>query len=495
MRDGSLLIKGGRLMDPARGYLGVSKDVLIRDGRFAQIADRIEAEAGIPVIELEGEYVSPGFIDIHTHVYTGVKRLCVRADEIGVATGTTTVIDAGSSGPATIEDFVERDIKTSRTRIYAAMHYATDGLMDPPEADKSEKYDLQTGIMAWEKNKDYIVAVKARASNSCVGQLGITSIKAGYDLARAIHVPMLVHIGHMPPRIEEVLNLLDKGDIITHAFHGKDNNLFLDGEIKPETQVARDRGVVFDVGHGKDSFNFNTGRLAKSKQFYPDIISTDLHSKSIHSPVISLAVTMDKFLALGYSLEDVIDKVTEKPARYLSLDYLGKIEEGAWGDVTIFTVEDRHGTFIDANGNTMEGEKSIEVRYAVVGGQVEMDSKGIIRGFCQSLGLSMLEVLRYECDMKRILVFLEKNGVIFDEERLPVFVNHILSMFNRIEKGERVTDVDEAVIDEISSKDMELAGQVIESVQKEYGDANRAEQILVAIHIHTALEESKRGEK
>ena len=493
MRKGNLLIKGGKLFDPARGYQGEQKDILIKEGKFVRIADAIEEEQGVQTLYLKGEYVSPGFIDIHTHVYSGASRLALCADEIGVAQGVTTVVDAGSAGPGNIADFIERDIKKSRTRVYAAMHYATDGLIAPPEADSPDKYDLQKGIDAYQKNKDYIVAVKARASQSCVGELGIVSIKAGYDLARAVGVPMLVHIGHMPPAIEDVLKLLDKGDLITHAFHGKDNNLFFDGKIKPETEEARKRGVLFDVGHGKDSFNFDTGRLAKSLEFYPDTISTDLHCKSWRTPVQSLCVTMDKFLALGYSLEFVVDRVTDKPARYLHLDYLGRLEEGAWGDVTIYTVEDKKNIFLDANKNEIEGRQAVTVRYAVVGGKIEMDTESIIRKFCRNLEIPELDIPRYECGTIKTVKFLEEQGVFFDDEKMPVFVNHMISVMNRMEKNELVEELDETVVKEIPQKSMDLAEQVLDLMQK-YGNANRAEQALVAIHIHTALETQEKGE-
>jgi len=369
-----LLIKGGYLIDPARGYTRMKKDILIEGGCFAKIDTDIEAAEDMEVLALDGEYVAPGFIDAHAHVYRAVS-LGIAADDVGVANGTTTIIDAGSAGPLNIEDFIERDIKTSKTRIYSAMHYAKAGLLNPPEADDPDKYDLDLSIKVYEKYKDYILAIKARASNTCVGQLGITSIQAGKTLAKSIGLPMMVHIGNMPPRIEEVLNLMEEGDIVTHAFHGKKNNLFAAGQMKPETQAARERGVIFDVGHGKDSFNFKVGALAKELGFYPDIISTDLHSQNYKGPVFSLSITMDKMLALGYDLETCIDRVTEKPAKYLGLLRLGKIEVGALGDLTIFTVDEGSFDFKDSNDNTLHGIQSIHVKHTIVGGDIVM-SKG-----------------------------------------------------------------------------------------------------------------------
>lgn len=367
----NLLIKGGLVIDPNNGYHSVKKDILIEEGVFKEIADTIEVGTDMEVLLLNGEYVSPGFIDVHAHVYTGVA-LGVDADEIGINLGTTTVIDAGSAGPVNMKDFIERDIKKNKTRIYCAMHFAKDGLLNPPEADQEDKYDSDLSLEAYETYKNYIVAIKARASKSCVGDYGITPIKAAKSLARSLNLPIMVHIGNMPPTIEEVLNIMEKDDIITHAFHGKANNLFDNGQIKPETQAARNRGVLFDIGHGKDSFNFSVGRLAKSLGFYPDLAGTDLHSANYKGPVYSQAVTLDKMLALGYDLETCIDKVTGSAAKSLNLDKLGKIIPGCYGDLTIFTLEEGNYEYIDSDDNKLAGTQSICVTHTVLDGEIVM---------------------------------------------------------------------------------------------------------------------------
>ena len=156
MKDESLLIRGGRLLSPADGFHGVPKDILIRNGKIAAIEDRIPEEAGVKVLDAAGNYVSPGFIDIHTHVFDtagllGGRALGLPADMIGVEQGTTTVVDAGTAGPATMDLFVKETIQKSRTRVYSAMHYATDGLKNTPEADDPNKYDLETGKAAFQK--------------------------------------------------------------------------------------------------------------------------------------------------------------------------------------------------------------------------------------------------------------------------------------------------------------------------------------------------------
>lgn len=488
MENHSLLLRGGCLIDPAQGYHSVRKDVLIENGVFTRIEDRIEPVPGVETLELDGAYVAPGFIDIHTHVLDTVRHLGLPADMIGVAQGTTTVVDAGTAGPATMETLVEDVIKKSRTRVYSAMHYATDGLKDPPEADDPSKYDLETGKAAYAKYAPYIVAIKARASNSCVGQLGITSIRAGKELARAVGKPLLVHIGHMPPTIEEVLDLMDKGDIITHAFHGKDNNLLENGAIKPQTQAARDRGVLFDVGHGKDSFNFNTGRVARSLGFYPDTISTDLHTNSFHKPVHSLAETLGKFLELGYTLEECIDKVTAKPAQYLGLDKLGKLKPGCLGDVTVFRIKEGEYTFIDANKNELHGTRALDVRYAIVGGKVEMDADDAFHQLCRAASVPDWRQGEFDYMARQVLAYAQQQGVRFDGEHLAPFQNHIIALITRLTSGEHVAPMGEEMLEQLEPKTLAVTDGIVNLVEPRYGAVDTTERILIAIHIQTAME-------
>lgn len=366
-----LFIKGGKLLDPASGFKGEKKDILIEDGLFTQIGEDIQPGAAAKVVTLDGEYVAPGFIDAHVHVYRGVS-LGVTADDIGVKQGVTSVIDAGSAGPLNLKDFIENDIKKNQTRVFSAMHFAKIGLLSPPEADAEDKYDLDLAREVYKEYQEYIVGIKARASKSCVGDLGITSIKAGKELASSLHLPIMVHIGNMPPTIEEVLDIMEDGDVITHALHGKQNNLFTDGQLKPQTKRALERGVLFDVGHGKESFNFKTAALAKSLGFDPQIVSTDLHSKNVNGPVFSLSITLDKMLALGYDLEWCVDRVTRAPAEAYHLTGLGKIAPGYKADLTIFKLKDGEYQFTDSNNNQITGHQSIDVVHTVLGGGLVM---------------------------------------------------------------------------------------------------------------------------
>lgn len=365
------LITGGLLLDKAAGLEGAKKDILVSDGRIAEIADSIAPREDWERIELSGEYLSPGFIDTHAHVYTATG-LGVNADDIGLRTGITTIFDAGSAGPENLDDFIARDIKTSETRILSVMHFVKTGLLHTPEADSPEKYDIEAAAAAVEAHRDTVVAIKARASNSTVGKMGIVPIRAAKALAKQVGLPLVVHIGNPPPAIQEVLDLMEAGDVITHAYHGKINGLLENGVIKEATQRARDRGVLFDVGHGVASFSFNTARTAFALGFTPDSISTDLHIQNINGPVYTLAHTMNKMLAMGIPLADCVDLVTGAPARIYSLDKmgLGSLRVGAMAEFTVFRqlAGERHYT--DSDGNALVGDKYIDVSGVFAGGKL-----------------------------------------------------------------------------------------------------------------------------
>lgn len=368
------LITGGLLLDKAEGLHGVKKDLLLSEGKIAKIADSIPPQPGWRVVTLAGDYLSPGFIDTHVHAYTALG-LGVSPDRIGVSTGVTTLLDAGSAGPENMEDFLKRDIRPAQTRVLAAMHFVKTGLLHTPEADSPEKYELDSAVQAAKQYSDTVVAIKARASNSTVGAMGIVPIRAAKELATRANLPLMVHIGNPPPEIEQVLELMEAGDVITHAYHGKVNGLLENGVIKPATQLARERGVRFDVGHGVASFNFNTARAAFAQGFLPNIVSTDLHARNVDGPVYNLPVTMSKMLALGIPLEDCVAMVTGNPAAIYRLDQrgLGALREGFAGDITIFTLQQGRQSYTDADGNSITGDYSIHVnRVFINGGQIDL---------------------------------------------------------------------------------------------------------------------------
>ena len=369
-----LLLKNGYLLDKSERLIRYKADVLVEDGYISLIDENIE-DPDAKVIDCTGLYVAPGFIDVHTHVYPKVAKLGVEADRVGVQSGVTTVCDAGTAGPENLEDFIETVIKKSKTRVFSEMHFSKRGLEITPEADDESKYDFDLAEKVYNENKKYICAIKARASNTTVGALGIKPIKEADEFAQRIGLPLYVHIGRALPYIEEVLDTLQKGDIITHTFHGKESNWMIDenNHVKQEALRARARGVLFDVGHGEASFSFKTAKIAFPQGFIPDTVSTDLHVRNIDGPVYSLTVTMDKMMALGFSLEDTVEMVTAKPAEYFHFSVpIGKIKKGYCGDFTIFNVVQGEYHYLDSDKNELTGNTKIVPHYAIVNGKVEM---------------------------------------------------------------------------------------------------------------------------
>ena len=373
VKMGKLLLKNGYLIDKSERLVRYKADVLVEDGYIKKIAEGIE-DKDAEVVDCTGLYVAPGFIDIHTHIFKRSKSLGVDADRVGVESGVTTVCDAGTAGPETLQEFIDTVIKPSRTRVFSEMHFSKRGLEITPEADDESKYDFDLAERVYEENKKYICAIKARASNTTVGELGIKPIQQAEAFARKIGLPLYVHIGRALPYIEEVLDTLGEGDMITHTFHGKESNWILkDGRVKQEALRARARGVLFDVGHGEASFSFKTAKIAFPQGFLPDTVSTDLHARNIDGPVYSLTLTMDKMMALGITLEDVVEMVTARPTQYFKFSVpIGKIKEGYCADFTIFEVENGEYEYLDSDKNELKGTTRIVVHYAIVNGKVEL---------------------------------------------------------------------------------------------------------------------------
>lgn len=366
-----LIIKNGILLGIENGFNFIRKDLYIEDGIIKEIEDSIEPSNNCTVLDLDGEIVSPGFIDIHAHVYDGAD-LSIEPDIVGVRTGVTTLFDAGSSGAKNFKDFYERIIRSSKTNVFSLLNIAYSGLEQLRyEVADMKNIDVEATKVIVETYRDYIKGIKARASASTVGDLGIKPIEIAKKVACDLDIPLVVHIGNYPPKIEDVLNLMDRGDVITHCYHGKPNGLLHDnGDIKEETLSAVKRGVLFDIGHGTSSFNFNTAEKSISQGLYPHLISTDIYKQNYKGPVYSLAATMNKMMALGIPLEDCISKVTTVPVSTFKLDNIGELKEGYKADITIFKVNNSTIELSDSDGNTRKTDKHIEVTYVIKNGEL-----------------------------------------------------------------------------------------------------------------------------
>jgi dihydroorotase len=372
-----LIIRGARVLDPAQKLDRVA-DIIVRDGKIAAIGD-YPAE-GDPdhgdanVIDATGCIASPGWIDLHAHVFAGAGLSGVDPDQdAGIATGVTTVVDAGTSGAITWRTFREEVMKVATTRVLAYMNISLMPAVGPRHGDW-DNFSQGTTIKLAEQEAaaGHCLGIKVLASQTHCGNLGITPVKLARQAARLSGTGLMVHIGNAPPIIEEVLDLLGEGDIVTHCWHGKYGGLFgRDKKPLPETLAAVERGVKFDIGHGSASFSFQTARQALDAGLPLHAISTDIHGRNLRGPVCNMPTTMAKFLHLGLDLTEVIRLSTSSPAQLMRrADEVGSLETGRAADITIFRVVEGEFEFTDSERRVEIGRQNFEVLYTVRGGRV-----------------------------------------------------------------------------------------------------------------------------
>ncbi|MFD1427518.1 dihydroorotase [Kroppenstedtia sanguinis] len=364
-----LIFKGAKLTD------GSVQDLAIQEGRIYEVGEHLQHD-GSNEIDLHGEvYVSRGWIDLHTHAFSKFPPYCAYGDEIGYQTGVTTVVDAGSSGYEDIDEFYEES-KECKTRVLAFLNVSKTGLGRVDELSDLNHLSFPGLKRACEKYPHFIIGLKARISSSVVGKQGIQPLKIAKRYADELHLPLMVHIGNGPPMLGDILAELRAGDIVTHCFHGKDNHLFRNGlfpglhaPIQP-CREALSRGVLFDIGHGTDSFSFAVARKAKAEGVPFHTISTDLYKRNQEKgPVYDMATTLTKFLYLGYDLETVIDAVTDAPANLLYKGQSGRLKKGMVADLTLFTVDEGEHVLTDSLGESVTYHQKISPKGVVLRGE------------------------------------------------------------------------------------------------------------------------------
>lgn len=263
-------------------------------------------------------HISPGWVDLHTHVYDGMTQISVHPDRVGIDQGVHLLADAGSAGAATISGLAKYVVPSVRTKVVAWINVGSHGLVHLREVADPTFIDVDATIAAVEAHRNLIRGIKVRSSGAIVGAMGIQPLQLAKFVARATETPLMVHIGEAPPMIEDILDMLDQGDVVTHCFHGKagkpwDNT----GRPVPALLRALDRGVILDVGHGAASFDIEVARTATTLGIWPTTISTDIHVRNIDGPVFSLAAVMTKLLQCGMPLHEVITATTTAPRRVL----------------------------------------------------------------------------------------------------------------------------------------------------------------------------------
>jgi dihydroorotase len=368
-----LVLKGGRLIDPAAGVDG-RRDVAFSAGRVAAVDADIPAGAGREVVDLAGAWLAPGLIDLHAHAFIAGHDLGIDTDRVCRSTGVTTLCDAGSTGAANFAGLRELVMARAETRVLAFVHLAAIGLThlaigEHCYLDYSDP-DLAAGVAR--EHRDVALGIKVRIQKEVVGAHGLEPLRRGLAAAEAAGLPVIVHVNNPPVEYGEVLALLRPGDIVSHFLHGRGSGILdAQGRVKPAVLAARQRGIAFDVAHGRSHVNFPVARQALAQNFGPDTISSDLTRPGRAGVVKDLPTTLSKFLSLGMALPDVVRAATAAPARAIGRSgELGTLAVGAAADACAFTVDEGQFAYQDADGNVLEGAKRWTPRLTVRAGRV-----------------------------------------------------------------------------------------------------------------------------
>lgn len=355
----NVILKNLTLVDSSHPLNLKKVDILIKDSKISKISENI-IDDSVENIIFNKEYVSLGWVDLHTHLYEDLTSLGVNADLVGVDSGVVCVCDAGSSGEDNIDDFYNK-VKDKKTIVKSFINIASDGLVTLHELRDSNNINIDKTVNKIKEYKDFVVGIKVRASKSVMGDDTTTPFLKAKKVQSLTNVPIMVHFGNLPPTIEDVLGFLGKDDILTHCFHGKPNGVLNDGLIKKIVIDKRNEGLRYDVGHGQESFSYSVASCAMSNGFKPDSLSSDLHKLSLNGPVKSLANVVNKFLNLGYSLNEVIDMVTINPIKMIHIEDEISLNEGSVANLSIFKIDDESKVLNDSVGNDIKVDKVIKM--------------------------------------------------------------------------------------------------------------------------------------
>ena len=385
-----IVIKGGHVIDP-KNNIDEPMDIGVRDGKVARVAKNIETTDALQVVDATGLYVTPGLIDNHVHVFHGphlTKQYMngpssLPPDGFTFRNGVTTVVDKGCSGWRTFPDFKRQVIDVSRTRVLAYLNIVGEGMAGGPYEQNLKEMDaVRTGEFA-KQNSEHIVGIKLAHYVGHDWTPVLRSVEAG----TIANVPFAIDFGSATPPLpldSLFLHYLRPGDIYTHIYGGSDNigaggrqAITYNGQLRPWVPAAKERGIIFEVGHGGGSFFYDVAIPATKAGIFPDIISTDLHIGSMNSAMKSILNCMDKMMALGMDFKSVITATTWKPAQVIKRTELGHLSVGAEADIAILNI--RRGNFgvFDPRGVRMATDKRLECEMTIRAGRIVYDLNGI----------------------------------------------------------------------------------------------------------------------
>jgi len=376
-----LLIKNGHVIDP-KNNIDSPMDIAISGGKILKVDKGIPSANPKRIIDATGMYVTPGFIDLHTHVFVGNNPgfadgfSCVSPDDITLKAGITTVVDAGTSGWRNFPLFKKNIIDRSTTRVLAFLNIAGSGMTGFPSEEDMNDMDARMTSLVIKQYPEIIVGVKLGHFRGKEWMPFDRSIEA----CEVADVPLFLEC-HLPEySLDELLKRMRPGDIFSHTYcTASDRECILDdkGKLKNSVIEAQKKGVLFDVGHGGGMFHFDVAAPALKQGLKPDSFGSDLHRSSMNSGMKNMLETMSKFLNLGMTLQDVINSATWSPASAIKRSDIGHLSEGAVADIAIVSI--RKGTFgfIDTKNNKLTGNRRLEAEMTIRAGKVVWDMNGL----------------------------------------------------------------------------------------------------------------------
>lgn len=360
-----LIIKGGEVLDPSQN-LRAKVDIGIKNAKIAALADDIPPDRGAQSIDAKGKLVTPGLVDLHAHVYPQGSAIGLPVDEIVSQMAATTYVSAGDAGANNFSAFKHYVLAQARSRMFGFVHISSIGLAGFPVGECLNvnycNVDLASKTLA--ENQDVLLGVKVRQSASVVGSNGLEPLKRAIAAAKQSGTKgrVMCHIGGVPGKLGDLLDLLRPGDVLAHMYSGQGNDIVQNGKVLPEALEAKKRGVIMEVAHGGGSFNYTVAESAIEQGLLPDCISSDIHAYSANSPGNPfLPWVMSKFWNMGFTLEQVVALATIDPAKVIGkVDKLGTLQVGAPADVSLFEIVEGPVKFVDTQNHFRNGNKYLK---------------------------------------------------------------------------------------------------------------------------------------
>ena len=369
-----LLLSGGHVFDSVSATF-MEADIAISGNAIQSIAARIAASSAKQVIGVRGKLVTPGLIDLHTHLGFELHTKVIQPNDVCPPAGVTTAVDMGSTGAFTFPWYRDQVINTAKVRLFEFINIASLGTISihtPYYVANYGRYvDEADTIRTIKENREFIRGIKVFMAGTMVGEWALSSLRAARRVSEATGVPVAVHISDSPPALHEILALLAPGDIVTHCFTSHDQGI-LDplGKLWPEVLAARERGVLFDLGHGAGSFAYSVARKALAQGFVPDTFSTDVYYANINGPVYDLPTTLSKLINLGVPLERVLQAATCNPAQILRRPNLGVLKVGGPADIAVLDLQEGEFTFMDVLKESLTGKWNLRCELTLCQGNI-----------------------------------------------------------------------------------------------------------------------------